>query len=79
MSKVYSAVASNKNTLSVFDIERGITSFKINLGDVEIVNGPVVTLDKVTIVVKDRQGKMQGKVYTLPRGILSYSFQIVLL
>jgi len=76
MSKVYSAVASNKNTLSVFDIERGITSFKINLGDVEIVNGPVVTLDKVTIVVKDRQGKMQGKVYTLPRGILSYSFQV---
>ena len=76
MSKVFSAVASNKNTLSVFDAERGIISYKINLGDVEIVNGPVVTKDKITVVVKDKQNKLQGKVYTLPRGILSYSFQV---
>jgi hypothetical protein len=76
MAKMYSAVVSGKNVLSVFDIEKGITSYKINLGDVEIVNGPVVTKDKMTVVVKDRQGKMQGKVYSLPKGILSYSFQI---
>jgi hypothetical protein len=76
MAKLYSAVASSKNTISVFNIENGITSYKINLGDVEIVNGPVVTKDKLTIVVKNRQGKMQGKVYSLPKGILSYSFQI---
>jgi hypothetical protein len=76
MSKVYSAVLSNKNTLSVFDAEKGIVSFKINLGDVEVVNGPIVTKDKLTVVVKTRQGTMQGKVYTLPRGILSYSFQV---
>ena len=73
---MYSAVTSGKNTISVFDVEKGITSYKINLGDIEIVNGPVVTKDKMTIVVKDRQGKMQGKVYSLPKGILSYSFQI---
>jgi hypothetical protein len=76
MAKIYSAVAAGKNAISVFDIEKGITSYKINLGDVEIVNGPVVTSDKMTVVVKDRQGKMQGKVYSLPKGILSYSFQI---
>jgi hypothetical protein len=76
MAKLYSAVASGKNTISVFNVENGITSYKINLGDVEIVNGPVVTKDKLTIVVKNRQGKMQGKVYSLPKGILSYSFQI---
>jgi len=76
MAKLYSAVVSGKNTLSVFDVEKGITSYKINLGNVEIVNGPVVTQDKLTIVVKDKQGKMQGKVYSLPRGILSYSFQV---
>lgn len=76
MAKVYTAAASGKNTISVFDAERGIISYKINLGNVEIVNGPVVTQDKITVVVKDSQGKMQGKVYTLPRGILSYSFQI---
>jgi len=76
MAKMYSAVLANKNTLSVFDIEKGITSYKINLGDVEVVNGPVVTKDKMTVVVKDRQGRMTGKVYSLPKGILSYSFQI---
>jgi hypothetical protein len=76
MAKMYSAVASGENVISVFDVERGITSYKINLGDVEIINGPVVTQDKLTVVVKTKQGKMQGKVYSLPKGILSYSFQI---
>jgi hypothetical protein len=76
MAKMYSAVVSNKNTLSVFNVENGIRSYNINLGDVEIVNGPVITQDKLTVVVKNKQGKMQGKVYSLPKGILSYSFQI---
>lgn len=76
MAKVFSAVVSGKNTISVFDVQKGITSYKINLGDVEIVNGPVVTLDKLTVVIKNKQGNMQGKVYSLPKGILSYSFQI---
>lgn len=76
MSKMYSAVVSGKGILSVFDVQKGITSYKINLGDVEIVNGPVITLDKLTVVIKNKQGQMIGKVYSLPRGILSYSFQI---
>jgi hypothetical protein len=76
MAKLYSAVISGKSAISVFDTATGISSYKINLGDMEIINGPVVTQDKLTIVVKDKQGKMQGKVYTLPRGILSYSFQV---
>jgi hypothetical protein len=76
MVKMYSAVVSGKNMLSVFDVEKGITSYRINLGDVEVINGPVVTKDKMTVVVKDKQGKMTGKVYSLPKGILSYSFQI---
>ena len=76
MAKIYSAVVSGKNTISVFNVENGITNYKINLGDVEIVNGPVVTNDKLTVVIKNKQGKMQGKVYSLPKGILSYSFQI---
>lgn len=73
---MYSAVVSGKGILSVFDVQKGITSYKINLGDVEIVNGPVITLDKLTVVIKNKQGQMIGKVYSLPRGILSYSFQI---
>jgi len=30
----------------------------------------------MTVVTKDSYGKMRGKVYSLPKGILSYSFQI---
>ena len=76
MKVLYSAVVSGKNTINVINIDKGVTSYKITLGDVEIVNGPVVTHDKMTIVVKDRQGKITGKVYTLPKGVLSYSFQV---
>ena len=45
MAKIYSAVISGKSTIAVFDTAKGITSYKIQLGDVEIVNGPVVTQD----------------------------------
>jgi hypothetical protein len=76
MEKLYSAVLSGKNKVNVFDIRKGIKSYTINLGNVEIVNGPVVTQNKMTIVVKDQTGSLRGKVYSLPKGILSYSFQV---
>ena len=74
--KVYSAVVDSKNRISVFDAESGVRAYSINLGAVEIVNGPVVTYDKLTIVVKDKAGRTSGKVYSLKTGVLSYSFNI---
>lgn len=77
MKAIYSAVVSGKNKINVFNIDKGIKSYTISLGNVEIVNGPVVTHDKMTIVVKDSgTGNISGKVYTLPKGVISYSFQI---
>jgi hypothetical protein len=76
MDKLYSAVLAGKNTINVFDVRKGIKTYSLNLGNVEIVNGPVVTQNKMTVVTKDSYGKMRGKVYSLPKGILSYSFQI---
>lgn len=77
MYKLYSAVLAGKNTVNVFDVRKGIKAYSINLGSgIEVVNGPVVTQDKMTIVTKDSSGKTRGKVYSLPKGILSYSFQI---
>ena len=76
MKALYSAVISGKNKINVFNIEKGVRSYSITLGDVEIINGPVVTHEKMTIVVKDRNGCMFGRVYTLPKGVVSYSFQI---
>ena len=76
MDKLYSAVLAGKNTINVFDVKKGIKTYSINLGSVEVVNGPVVTQNKLTIVTKDSSGKMKGRVYNLPKGILSYSFNI---
>jgi len=76
MTKLYSAVLAGKNTINVFDVIKGIKTYSLSLGNVEIVNGPVVTQDKMTIVVKEKSGATRGKVYSLPRGILSYSFLV---
>jgi len=76
VNKLYSAVLAGKNTINVFDVLKGIKTYSLNLGTAEIVNGPIVTQDKMTIVVKEKNGIMRGKVYSLPKGILSYSFQV---
>lgn len=76
MTKLYSAVLAGSNTINVFDVIKGIKTYSISLGNVEVVNGPVVTQDKMTIVVKEKSGVTRGKVYSLPRGILSYSFLV---
>lgn len=76
MNKIYSAVLSGPNKISVFDAIKGVRAYTISLGNVTIINGPVVTSDKLTIVVKDSQGKSIGKVYSLKTGVISYSFSI---
>jgi len=76
MKALYSAVISGKNKINIFDLIKGVRSYSITLGNVEIVNGPVITHDRMTIVTKDRNGCMSGKVYILPKGVISYSFQI---
>jgi hypothetical protein len=72
----YSAVMSGKSKISVFNVDKGVVSFNISLGSVEIVNGPIITRDKLTIVVRDQSGKTIGRVYSLKSGVLSYSFTI---
>jgi hypothetical protein len=76
MNKLYSVAVSGKNNLVVFDVIKGTRSYSINLGNVQIINGPIVTSDKLTVVVKNAQNKTIGKVYSLKTGVLSYSFTI---
>ena len=76
MKTLYSATINGTNKINIFNVTKGVRSLTISLGNVTIVNGPVITEDKLTIVVKDMSGKLSGKVYTLPKGILSYSFCI---
>ena len=76
MTTLYSAVLTGKNTVKVFDVQKGISTYSLYLGNVEILNGPIVTNNKMTLVVKTHQGRTSGRVYTLPKGVLSYSFEV---
>lgn len=75
MNKLYSAVVSGKNKVDVFDVNKGVKSYSLNLGSVDIVNGPIITKDKLTIVVKSIN-RTTGRVYNLSTGTLTYSFII---
>ena len=76
MKKLYSAVVSGPHTITVFDVEKGTKSYSINLGNNSIINGPVITQDKLTIVVQSATGDQRGRVYSLKSGVLYYSFLI---
>jgi hypothetical protein len=76
MEKLYSAVLAGKNRIEVFDVQKGVKTYTLNLGNAEVINGPIVTKNKMTIVVRELSGATRGKVYNLPKGVLSYSFQI---
>lgn len=66
-----------KNIIQVYDVLKGIKQYTINLGsNTEIMSGPVVTGDRLAVVVKKNNSVLEGRVYTLPKGILSYSFNI---
>ena len=72
---IYSAVADN-NTIKVFNVDTGIKEYSIHLGSDKIANGPVVTGDQLSFVIKNNKGEMKGKVYNIAKGILRYSFNV---
>lgn len=76
MEKIYSATTTGKNTVVVFDVATGVRAYNLNLGNVTIVNGPIITKDKLTVVVEDNKGVRKGKVYSLKTGVVSYSFDV---
>lgn len=76
MEKIYSATTAGKNNIFVFDAVTGVRAYSLNLGNVTIVNGPVITKDRLTVVVEDKSGNKKGKVYSLKTGVVSYSFDV---
>jgi len=76
MDKLYSAAVEGMNRIVVFDVDKGVKSYTISLGNVTILNGPIITRDKLTIVVKNSVNQTIGKVYSLKSGVLSYSFTV---
>jgi hypothetical protein len=76
MSKLYSAAVTSNNNINVFDVEKGVKRYSINTGGGKIINGPIITQDKLTVVVQDVNGITRAKIYSLGKGVLSYSFTI---
>jgi hypothetical protein len=75
-SPLYSAALGNQNTIDIINVEKGVVTYRISLAGFQVVNGPIVTADKMTVIIKDSVGRTTGRVYSLPKGILSYSFQV---
>jgi hypothetical protein len=75
MAKTYSAVA-DQHSVTVFNAEKGIKEYTISLGSDVIINGPVVTGDNLSLVTKDTRGKMRGRVYSLSKGQIRYTFNV---
>lgn len=76
MEKLYSATTAGKNNIIVFDVVTGIRAYSLNLGNVTLINGPIITKDRLTVVVEDKNGNKKGKVYSLKTGVVSYSFDV---
>lgn len=64
----------NDNTLKTVDINTGAIKVIRQVGG-KIIQGPVVTGDKVTITIEEPTAKF-GKVYSLPNLILIRTFPI---
>lgn len=75
MSSCYSAVA-DRGLIKVYDVERGTRAYTINLGSEIIVNGPVVTGDILSVVSRETSGKVKGRVYSLKKGTIKYTFNV---
>jgi len=76
MHKLYSATVTNNNQITVFDVQKGVRAYSISLNNSTLITGPIITQDKMTIVVKTSQNKNVTKVYSLKSGVLSYSFTV---
>jgi len=75
MAKTYSAVA-DAHSITVFNAEKGVREYTISLGSDTIINGPVITGDNLSLVTKNSAGKLRGRVYSLAKGQIRYTFNV---
>lgn len=75
MQKLYSATAEG-NKITIFDITNGSKVNSVSFSNEIIINGPVVTNNLMCVIIKDKAGKMKGKVYNLPNATLKYSYTV---
>ena len=73
--KQYLAVLDSATKLAIIDAESGIKINYINVG-YNIVNGPIITGDRCTIIMQKTSGTKFGRIYRLPSGALQNQFQI---
>lgn len=73
--KQYIAVLDSATKLVIVDATTGIRINYINVG-YNIVNGPIITGDKCTVIMQKSTGAKFGRIYKLPSGALINQFQI---
>lgn len=75
MKKLYTAALTGPDKFVIIDANTGIKINTISTGG-KIVNGPIVTDDKVTCIIQKSSGAQMGKVFNMPSGSLSTQFEL---
>jgi len=73
--KQYLAVLDGATKLAIIDAESGIKINYINVG-YNIINGPIITGDRCTVIMQKTAGPKFVGIYKLPSGALQNKFQI---
>ena len=75
MKKIYVAALEGPNKFAIIDASSGIKLNHVSVGGM-IINGPIVTGDKATVIVQKTSGAKLGKIYNMPSGSLQTQFEI---
>jgi hypothetical protein len=72
---MYVAVIDSPEKLVIVDASSGIRINYINVGG-KIINGPIVTGDRVTVITQKSSGTKMGRIFKLPSGTLINQFNL---
>jgi hypothetical protein len=72
---MYVAALTGPDRFAIIDAASGIRVNTVSTGG-KIINGPVVTGDKVTVIIQRSDTAKLGKIYNMPSGSLQTQFSL---
>jgi len=75
MTKQYLGVLDGTSKIAIIDASSGIRVNYVNVG-YPIINGPIITGDRCTVILQKTGGAKFGRIYKLPSGALINQFQL---
>lgn len=72
---MYVAALTGPDRFAIIDASSGIRVNTVSTGG-KIINGPVVTGNKVTVIIQRNDTATMGKIYNMPSGSLQTQFSL---